>query len=96
MHFLDDTEYVRAILNNGKVSEDKFYLDHGCRVYHGPLTVTTELHVCYLADRLLVFDRKSESSEYNNIIVPYPSCHVSEGSHITYNYSRAFKDARTP
>lgn len=88
MHFLDNAEIVRNTLANGNLSENDFTLDHGCRVYVGEMITTTELHVCYLPDRLFIFDCKPRT--------PSPDCHVSENigpeDHIIYDYSRDFVD----
>lgn len=96
MHFLDNAEIVRNTLANGHLSENDFTPDHGCRLYVGSMVTTAELHVCYLPDRLFIFDCKNKDTRFLDPGVPSPNCHVSENigpdDHIIYDYSRDFVD----
>jgi hypothetical protein len=96
IHFLDNTEIFHTYLRNGNLSEDNFTVDHGCRVYVGNMITTAELHVCYLPDRLFIFDCMNKETRFFDPGVPFPSCNVSENigpeDHIIYHYSRVFVD----
>ena len=87
----DLQDLVNLLLSWGKLDKENFVTEsNGCHLYQGNMTVTQELHVCYLPGHLFVYD--CAIKKYG----PYPHCGVHErlnkDTTITYSFGKEYRD----